>query len=303
MSGAWTAWPAPAKLNLFLHIVGRRADGYHLLQTAFQLLDWGDTIHLRLRDDGEIRLVAELPGVAAEEDLCIRAARLLRERAGGAAGVDIRVEKRIPLGGGLGGGSSDAATVLVALNELWQSGYSIDELAAIGLRLGADVPVFVRGNSAWAEGVGEVLTPIVLPESHFVVLDPGAKVPTAALFQAAELTRNSPPATISGYLAGVETGNSFAPVVRARYPDVDAALDWLSHFGDARLSGSGGCVFVAVRSADDAEAIARACPPRFAAHCAKGVSLSPLLEAVAEYRGGKASTAAGKIPAQDARDT
>lgn len=289
MSGAWTAWPAPAKLNLFLHIVGRRADGYHLLQTVFQLLDWGDTVHLCRRDDGEIRLAAELPGVPAEDDLCIRAAHLLRERARATAGVEVRVEKRIPLGGGLGGGSSDAATVLVALNELWQLGYSVDELAALGLQLGADVPVFIRGNSAWGEGIGDVLTPLALPARHFVVIDRGVKVPTAPLFQVADLTRNSPPATISGYLAGIETGNVFAPVVRARYPEVAEALDWLSQFGDARLSGSGGCVFVATHSAEDAAAIARACPPGFAAHCARGVSRSPLLEAVAEYRDGSAS--------------
>lgn len=284
MTPPWTAWPAPAKLNLFLHIVGRRADGYHLLQTVFQLLDWGDTVHLRPRDDGELRLAAELPGVPARDDLCMRAASLLRERAGVVRGADIRLEKRIPVGGGLGGGSSDAATVLVALNELWQLGYGIDELAALGLRLGADVPVFVRGSSAWAEGVGEVLTPIALPERHFVIVDAGVKVPTAPLFQIAELTRNAPPATISGYLAGIETGNVFAPVVRARFPAIAAALDWLGRFGEARLSGTGGCVFVATGSAEEAAAIACACPRGFSAICAAGVARSPLLEAVLEYR-------------------
>jgi 4-diphosphocytidyl-2-C-methyl-D-erythritol kinase len=291
MSMAWTAWPAPAKLNLFLHIVGLRGDGYHLLQTVFQLLDWGDTVHLRTREDGEVRLAAELPGVLAEDDLCVRAVRLLREHAGVAAGVDIRVDKCIPVGGGLGGGSSDAATVLVALNELWQLGCSPDEIAMLGLQLGADVPVFVRGNSAWAEGIGEILTPLALPERHFVILDPKVKVPTAPLFQVPELTRNSQPATISGYLSGIQTDNVFAPVVRARYPQVGAALDWLGHFGDARMSGSGGCVFVATSSADEAAAITHTCPPEFVAYRAKGVDRSLLLDAAAEYRGGKVFSA------------
>jgi len=289
MSGAWTAWPAPAKLNLFLHIVGRRADGYHLLQTVFQLLDWGDTVHLRLREDAVVNRVDELPGISAEEDLCVRAACLLRAHAGIAAGADIRLEKQIPIGGGLGGGSSDAATVLVALNELWQAGCTADELAALGLHLGADVPVFVRGNSAWAEGVGEILTPLSLPESHYVILDPGVRVPTAPLFQVRELTRNSPPATISGYLSGTETGNVFTPLVRARYREVAAALDWLSQFGQARLSGSGGCVFVAAATADGAAEIVRACPARFGAYRAKGVDRSGLHDAVAALRSSKAA--------------
>jgi len=285
--GGWSEWSAPAKLNLFLHIVGRRADGYHLLQTVFQLLDWGDTLRLRVRDDAEIVRVNGAPGVPSEQDLCVRAARALAEYAEAEFGVDIALDKRIPMGGGLGGGSSDAATVLVALNELWETGLSVDELAELGLGLGADVPVFVRGRSAWAEGVGERLTPIDLPLRDFVVLDPHETVPTAALFQAAELTRNCPPATISGYLSGIETGNVFAPVVRARYAKVAAALDWLGQFGDARLSGSGGCVFVAVNSRDDAEAIVRACPAEFVAYRARGVNCSALFDAVELYRSRK----------------
>jgi 4-diphosphocytidyl-2-C-methyl-D-erythritol kinase len=197
MTDPWTSWPAPAKLNLFLHIVGRRADGYHLLQTVFQLLDWGDTVRLRIRTDGKIRRDSDISGVPAESDLCLRAAAALRERAGRPAGVDIALDKRIPLGGGLGGGSSDAATVLVALNALWATGLSIDELADVGLGLGADVPVFVRGHSAWAEGVGERLTPISLPRRDYVIVDPRVSVATTALFQAPELTRNSPPMTMS----------------------------------------------------------------------------------------------------------
>jgi len=280
IEGGWSVWPAPAKLNLFLHIVGRRADGYHLLQTVFQLLDWGDTLRLRLRHDAQIVRVDGVPGIEPEHDLCVRAARALAEYAEAEFGVDIALTKRIPMGGGLGGGSSDAATVLVALNELWETGLSVDVLAELGLSLGADVPVFVRGHSAWAEGVGEKITPTPLPPREYVILDPRATVPTAALFQAAELTRNSPPATIESFLSGIETGNVFTPIVRARYANVAAALDWLGRFGDARLSGSGGCVFVAVRSRDEANAIVSACPSEFSAYVASGVNLSPLQDAV-----------------------
>ncbi len=289
----WTAWPAPAKLNLFLHITGRRADGYHLLQTVFQLLDWGDTVHLRTRVDGIIERSTDLPGVDPHNDLCIRAARLLRATTGCQMGVDIRVDKRIPIGGGLGGGSSDAATVLTALNALWQTQLSPDQLAALGIQLGADVPVFVCGQSAWAEGIGEQLTPVDLPVRSFVILDPRTSVPTAPLFQAPELTRNTPPATIGGYLSGLNAGtfvatNAFAPVVRARYPQVAAAMDWLGQFGAARLSGSGGCVFAALDTPEQAEAIVAACPAPFRAWRANGVNRSPLLAALERYRIGGA---------------
>lgn len=272
----WSDWPAPAKLNLFLHLTGRRSDGYHLLQTVFQLLDWGDTVRLRPRDDGALVRVDPLPGVATEADLCLRAARLLQERLGIRRGADIGLVKRIPLGGGLGGGSSDAATVLVALNRLWGGGLGEEALAALGLALGADVPVFVRGHSAWAEGVGERLTALDLPERWYVLVDPRVSVPTAALFQAPELTRNSPPLTISRFLAGVDTSNAFEPVVRARYPQVARALDWLGRFGAARLSGSGGCGFLAVASAQEAARIVAQCPGEFAAQAARGVNVSPL---------------------------
>jgi 4-diphosphocytidyl-2-C-methyl-D-erythritol kinase len=280
----WTAWPAPAKLNLFLHIVGRRADGYHLLQTAFQLLDWGDTLRLRVRDDARIVRVNGVPDIAPESDLCVRAARALADYAEAEFGVDIALEKRIPMGGGLGGGSSDAATVLVVLNELWETGLSVDALAGLGLRLGADVPVFVRGYSAWAEGVGEKLTPLALPPREYVILDPHETVPTSALFQAPELTRNCPPATIEGFLSGMESCNVFTPVVRARYVRVAAALDWLGRYGEARLSGSGGCVFLATESREAAEAIIAECPREFAAYTASGVARSPLLDALDGYR-------------------
>jgi 4-diphosphocytidyl-2-C-methyl-D-erythritol kinase len=280
MTDAWTAWPAPAKLNLFLHIVGRRADGYHRLQTVFQLLDWGDTIRLRVREDGVISRVAGLENVAAEDDLVVRAARALQSASGCKFGADIAVEKRIPAGTGLGGGSSDAATVLVVLNALWKTHLSADALAEVGRRLGADVSVFVRGRSAWAEGVGDELTAIDLPPRHFVIVDPQIAVSTAALFQAPELTRDTPPTTISRYLAGMETANAFAPVARRRFPRVAAALDWLGRFGEARLSGSGGCGFAAVASQRDAEDIVRQCPPPFRAWTARGVNRSPLHEAL-----------------------
>jgi 4-diphosphocytidyl-2-C-methyl-D-erythritol kinase len=280
MTDAWTAWPAPAKLNLFLHIVGRRADGYHRLQTVFQLLDWGDTIRLRVREDGVIARVAGLENVAAEDDLVVRAARALQSASDCKFGADIAVEKRIPAGAGLGGGSSDAATVLVALNMLWNTRLSADALAEIGRKLGADVPVFVRGRSAWAEGVGDELTAIDLPPRHFVIVDPQIAVSTAALFQAPELTRDTPPTTISRYLAGMETANAFAPVARRRFPRVAAALDWLGRFGEARLSGSGGCGFAAVASQRDAEDIVRQCPPPFRAWTVRGVNRSPLHEAL-----------------------
>ena len=280
---AWSEWPAPAKLNLFLHIVGRRDDGYHLLQTAFQLLDWGDMVRLRLRDDGAIRRENPLPGVADEADLAVRAARALRTATGCVRGVDIAIDKRIPLGGGLGGGSSDAATTLVALNVLWGAGLDQDELARIGLSLGADVPVFVRGRSAWAEGVGERLSPIDLPERWYAVVDPGASVPTAALFAAPELTRAAPQLTISRFLSGERTDNAFEPVVRARFPVVAKALDWLGNFGEARLSGSGGCVFVVAKTHETAAKIVENCPEGMRGYVARGVSESPLLATLAQW--------------------
>lgn len=281
----WTVWPAPAKLNLFLRITGRRPDGYHELQTVYRLLDWGDEVRLRPRRDGVVRRLTEVPGVPEEQDLVVRAARLLQPHAPAGAGVDIEVEKRIPIGGGLGGGSSDAATVLVALNHLWGTGLGEDELAELGRQLGADVPVFVRGRSAWAEGVGERLQPITLPQRWYVVVDPHEQVPTAALFQASELTRNAQPATISSFASGETAENVFEPVVRARHPRVAEALGWLNKFGWARLSGSGGCIFIETKSQERAEFVAEKCPPSCSAHVAVGVERSPLLEALARHRG------------------
>lgn len=279
----WSTWPAPAKLNLFLHIVGQRLDGYHLLQTVFQLLDWGDSVHLRVRKDGVITRTSELSGVSIETDLCLRAARLLQEFTATPLGVDIAVEKRIPMGGGLGGGSSDAASVLVALNALWATKLATDALVTLALQLGADVPLFVRGHSAWAEGVGEELTPIHISEQVYVILDPHVSVSTRELFQAAELTRNTPRGTIHSFVSGELLANSFAPVVRARFAAVDAAMRWLDCHGAARLSGSGGCVFAAVPTMSVARSIAQQCPSEFSAHVARGVNVSPLLSVVQEF--------------------
>src|SRR5690606_37523202 len=217
--GHWSSWPAPAKLNLFLRIPRRRPDGYHELQTVFRILDWGDTVRIRLREDRVIRRVGtSVSGVAEADDLGIRAARILKQSAKINKGADICIEKRIQAGAGFGGGSSDAATVLRALDRLWSVHLDVDGLAALGLALGADVPVFVRGEHAWAEGVGELLTPIQLPPAWYVLVDPGVHVNTAALFQAPELTRNAAPATISDFVSGAGLGNAFEPVLRRREP-------------------------------------------------------------------------------------
>ena len=284
----WVGFPSPAKLNLFLHIVGRREDGYHLLQTVFQLLDWGDEVDLRVRDDDQICRSSDLPGVPAEQDLVVRAARQLQtvarqsSRGGGRMlGADIRVRKRIPMGGGLGGGSSNAATVLVGLNALWGLGLSFDELAELGLRLGADVPVFVHGASAWADGVGERLTPVVLGDRWYLLVNPGVAVPTAALFQAPELTRDSPITTISGFLSGSVVGNAFQPVLAARNKAVAQTLEALAPYGTPQLSGTGACCFVAFADETSAQAALRDWLLRFDAQTgsvvvARGVDVSPL---------------------------
>lgn len=269
------AWPAPAKLNLFLHVVGRRPDGYHLLQTVFQFLDYGDTLRFSPRDDGEVRLAEPLPGVAEETDLTVRAARLLRRECGCREGVTIAVEKRLPMGGGLGGGSSDAATVLVALDRLWRLGLDEDALAHLGLALGADVPVFVRGRAAWGEGVGEDLTPVTLPEPWFVVVKPPVEVATAAIFGDPHLTRNSPHITISDFLSGAGR-NDCEPLVRDRHPEVAEVLAWLGAFGEARLTGTGACCFVAVANRQDAEDALAGLPERWRGFVAQGKNESPL---------------------------
>ena len=275
MALAW--YPAPAKLNLFLHVLGRRADGYHELQTVFQLIGLYDTIDIAVREDGVIARPNGPAGVPEDEDLVVRAARALKEATGTGLGASISIKKSIPMGGGLGGGSSDAATTLLALNAMWRTGLTSAQIAAIGLNLGADVPVFVAGRSAWAEGVGERLTPVTLGgDSWYLVLFPGVAVPTAAVFQAAELTRNSPPTTMRGFL---ETGgrNDCEEVVRARFPAVAEALDWLARHAPARLTGTGSCVFAKFANAAAAERIAARVPDTWRAYVARGLDESPLL--------------------------
>jgi len=281
MKPSRSVWPAPAKLNLFLHILGRRPDGYHELQTCFQFVDLCDEISIETRADGLIRRAVEIPGLPAEADLCIRAAKALQSASGASLGADISLTKKIPVGGGLGGGSSDAATCLIALNHLWGLHWPREKLAAIGLKLGADVPVFVHGRVAWAEGVGERLTPLYPPlaptEANYLILKPNVFVSTAAVFQDPELTRNSAPITIHGFLASGGR-NDCLGVVRRRYPEVAHALDWLSVFGSARLTGTGACVFLACENKDLAQEILRKVPPEFEGFLARGLNDSPLLE-------------------------
>ena len=281
MTALQSLWRAPAKLNLFLHILGRRPDGYHELQTCFQFIDLCDEISLDVRADGQIRRAEDIPGLPAESDLCVRAARALQEAAGVKMGADIHLLKRIPIGGGLGGGSSDAATCLVALNQLWGIRWPPEKLAALGLKLGADVPVFVLGRVAWAEGVGERLTPLYPPEApaepNYLILKPKVFVSTAAVFQDPELTRNSAPITIHGFLASGGR-NDCLGVVRRRYPEVAHALDWLSLFGAARLTGTGACVFLACETLKRGQEILSKLPPEFEGFLARGLNDSPLLE-------------------------
>lgn len=279
----WSEWPAPAKLNLFLQITGRRQDGYHRLQTVFRMLDWGDTLYLRIRGDGEIvRHGASAKGVAEADDLAVRAARLLQSEAKIAQGADISVEKRIPSGGGFGGGSSDAATVLVGLNHLWGLDLSLGRLAALGLQLGADVPVFVRGENAWAEGVGEELTPIRLPAAWYLLADPGVHVPTKDLFQAPDLTRNAAPAKIADFVSGNLLGNAFEPVLRRREPAIEAVFAALSRIGTPRLTGSGSGCFVEFNDRASAEAALAELPEGLRAWIAVGADRSPLHVSLAE---------------------
>ena len=277
----WSYWPAPAKLNLFLQITGRRPDGYHELQTVFRLLDWGDRIGLRLREDGRIhRDGPSVPGVAESDDLVVRAAIALQKASNCRQGADIRVEKKIPAGGGFGGGSSDAATVLVALNALWGTGLDEDALAAIGLQLGADVPVFARGRSAWAEGVGEKLQAIQLPPAWYVLVDPGVHVPTAELFRSPHLTRDAAPVKIADFASGTVLGNAFEPVLRRREPAIEAVFQALSGIGRARLTGSGSGCFVEFTTRAAAEQALAELPKELRAWVAAGVDRSPLLDAL-----------------------
>jgi len=272
--------PAPAKLNLFLHVLGRRPDGYHLLQTAFQFLDYGDQLQFRRRDDGRIRRLDGLPGVDPEADLVLRAARALQQHAGVRVGADIALDKRLPLGGGLGGGSSDAATTLLALNRLWGLELSLETLAEIGLGLGADVPVFVHGRAAWAEGVGERLTPIELPEPWYLVAWPPLSVSTGAVFSDPELTRNTPPIKISAFRPGAGR-NDCEVLVRRRFPEVGQLIDWMTERAPARMSGTGACVFAAFADEAAARAALAELPAPWQGFVARGRNRSPAHEALA----------------------
>jgi 4-diphosphocytidyl-2-C-methyl-D-erythritol kinase len=274
---------APAKLNLFLHVTGRRPDGYHMLQTVFQLLDAGDTLHFDRRDDDGLHRRTDIPGVPEDSDLIIRAARLLQEAArqrfpGRHFGADIAIDKRLPMGGGLGGGSSDAATTLMALNRLWQTAFTKQELMSLGLHLGADVPFFIFGTNAFAEGVGEQLQAIDTPDTWYVVLEPGVSIPTAAIFSAPGLTRNSKPVIISDFSrAPVGFGrNDLEVVACALYPAVAEAIEWLAQYGAARMTGSGSCVFCDVGSEGKADEVLGKLPGRWKGWKAKALARHPM---------------------------
>ena len=275
-----SAYPAPAKLNLFLHVIGRRADGYHLLQTVFRFLDHGDVIRFSPRKRGEVSLSRMLQGVPPEADLTVRAARLLQAETGCRAGVEMDVEKRLPMGGGLGGGSSDAATVLLALNHLWQLGLTRQRLQEIGLALGADVPVFVFGRNAFAEGIGESLQAMDLPPSWFVVLEPPVQVPTASIFSAPELRRDTPAVRMTDWYGGLG-GNDLEPVAAARFPAIAEAIHWLGQFGRAQMSGSGACVFAEFQQREAADAVLLRLPAGMRGWVARGLDRHPLLDLAA----------------------
>ena len=248
-----TQWPSPAKLNLFLYITGQRADGYHTLQTLFQFLDYGDTISIELRDDGDIRLLTPVEGVEHEDNLIVRAARLLMKTAADSgrlptgSGANISIDKRLPMGGGLGGGSSNAATTLIVLNQLWECGLNQEQLADYGVKLGADVPIFIYGKNAWAEGIGEHLSFIDLDQKQFIILKPDCFISTQLLFSQKTLTRDSKTTKFCAYqLEPSNFGNNFEPLARQLYPEVEEAMQYLDQFGQAKLTGTGACVFTEV---------------------------------------------------------
>ena len=274
-------WPAPAKLNLMLRVVGQREDGYHLLQTVFQIIDITDGLTFSKTLDGRVCLKKTIPGVREEDDLTVRAALLLKQEAGYSGGVCIEIEKNLPMGGGLGGGSSDAATVLVVLNQLWQLGITEQRLMELGVELGADVPVFIKGTSTWAEGVGEKLTNIDLPDAWFVVLKPQCHVDTGIIFSAKDLTRDSKSITISAFNSG-ENQNDCTAVVKDRYIEVRQALDELDKYGKARLTGTGACVFVQFSNQASALDVYNKVASGREAYIAQGLAISPLHRQMSE---------------------
>ncbi|MFJ3467088.1 4-(cytidine 5'-diphospho)-2-C-methyl-D-erythritol kinase [Pseudomonas sp. NPDC090201] len=267
--------PAPAKLNLMLHILGRREDGYHQLETIFQFLDYGDELSFALREDGEVRLQTEIADVPHDSNLIVKAARALKEQSGCTLGVDIWLKKILPMGGGIGGGSSDAATTLLGLNHLWQLGWDENRLAALGLKLGADVPIFVRGHAAFAEGVGEILTPVTPEEPWYVVLVPQVSVSTAEIFSDPLLTRDTPPIKVRPVPKG-NSRNDCLPVVARRYPDVRNALNWLGKFTEAKLTGTGSCVFGAFPNKAEADKVSALLTETLTGFVAKGSNVSML---------------------------
>lgn len=275
MNAGYVACPAPAKINLFLHVIGRREDGYHLLQSVFRLLDWGDTIHVRVRADGVLAREGEVPGVAPDDDLALRAARLLQQHARCVQGADIRVEKRLPMGGGLGGGSSDAATVLIALNRLWGLELERAELMRLGLQLGADIPFFIFGRDAFVEGIGERMTAIDLAPTRYVVVAPQVQVATAAIFSDPQLTRNTRPIRMADFAAST-TCNDLEQVARRRYPEVERVLRWLGQFAPARMTGSGACVFAQMPDEGAALRVVAACPEPWQAWSVASLPAHPL---------------------------
>ena len=270
---------SPAKLNLFLHITGRRGDGYHELQTLFQLLDWGDRLSFTANRSGEITLDSDAPDIALEDNLVYRAARLLQREAGSPHGVHIALRKHIPTGGGLGGGSSNAATTLLALNKLWQLALEQPRLQAIGAGLGADVPVFVGGRTAWAEGIGDILTPVDLPERWYVIITPSCHVSTGQIFSHLQLTRNTSPIKMATFFEGYSR-NDCQELVRRLYPDVDAALSWLEAFGNATLTGTGASVFASFGTELEAAAVLRQLPHQWRGVVARGLNASPVLASI-----------------------
>ncbi|MEH6604867.1 MAG: 4-(cytidine 5'-diphospho)-2-C-methyl-D-erythritol kinase [Pseudomonadales bacterium] len=274
---------APAKLNLFLHITGQRQDGYHTLQTLFQLLDFGDQLEFELRSDNKINLDQGTLDCSIENNLVYLAAKLLQTITQTPLGADIALHKRLPAGGGVGGGSSDAASTLLALNKLWRTGLNLQQLADIGLQLGADIPVFIHGRSAWAEGVGEQLSPVSLPTSWYLVIDPQISVSTAAIFSHKNLTRNSQAITLAAFLEG-SSRNDCEPVVRKAYPEVDIALKWLSEFAIARLTGTGACLFARFDTQAEADIIKAKVPARWQAFVAQGVDVSITHQQLSSHR-------------------
>ena len=269
------SWPAPAKINLFLHITGQRSDGYHELQTAFQFLDYCDQLQFEVTERTAIHLLTPIAGVDNKNNLIVRAATMLQQHAQIKQGVDIALEKHLPMGGGLGGGSSNAATTLVALNKLWNCQLSTDDLAQLGLILGADIPVFIHGSAAWAEGVGEILTPISPPEPWYTVIIPDCHISTAKIFSSPELTRNCEPITISRFLSG-EGRNVCEDVVKKHYPPVSEALEWLAQYAKPRMTGTGACVFADFGSQTQAQQVVDNLPEGWQGFVAKGCNHSPL---------------------------